>query len=766
MPTLENLTKSDLQGLFTAKSLRRARSYIHMVRNPVRTGKTLTAQVRGSRMYEVEIDVESGGIHAQCSCPYDWGGYCKHIGALLLKWIQYSGEFSVQDAPSTSNAHPIEVIPVKAPPTFRPNHLPFWLENPFVERLDTDDAELYQWLNEIKLQDLRQIAKRRGWKVKGTRKADIVRQISERITDPGDILKTVLALDKEHRAVLRAMVLLSASSVTSPDTLKDMANVWCKLDSYKNTSTYTHHLCQMGLALPGSVLDEYYDQDDFVPQSIARVLPLALEGVIPTSSHPQSNIGEIHLADPYPFVHAANQIILLLEQQPTPLRPPLPRPRMEKFYPELREWDYNPYELEQAESNRALHSSATTLTIPPPARSLPDETIERLTPVAGSERQLEFIYALLVAIGIFQPGSPVTIWTQIKEQFLRQGELAQRAILVQTFFRMLNWSTLWEMLRDEKLRLKRVFKHGNLKPKNLRTHLMSFRHVVLGALASLPDGEWVAIKDLFRLMRVVWPTFDSSAWRVHWRSFSAPSWFLVSNKSSQALRSEDANDWELAQGRFIQQIITGPLNWLGLADLCFDDDVLTAVRFHGLADLYWDRVEIPDAPPTVTAQAPSTPVKEAIVSDEHTISVAPSAVPPQAHNLLNKIARLETATAERFVYQLDPQTAHESFEAGLALSEIANDWEEFLAIPMPDSINAQLTTWWEAYGRVRIYENLTVIEFGDDYALTEMKAVTQLEQVLIAEISPRLVVIPQQALAALTKALEKAGYTPKQADKV
>ncbi len=65
MPTLETLTQEDLQDVFRTKSLRRARSYINWVQNPVRTGKTLTAQVRGSRMYDAEIDVEADGIYAQ-----------------------------------------------------------------------------------------------------------------------------------------------------------------------------------------------------------------------------------------------------------------------------------------------------------------------------------------------------------------------------------------------------------------------------------------------------------------------------------------------------------------------------------------------------------------------------------------------------------------------------------------------------------------------------------------------------------------------------
>jgi hypothetical protein len=222
----------------------------------------------------------------------------------------------------------------------------------------------------------------------------------------------------------------------------------------------------------------------------------------------------------------------------------------------------------------------------------------------------------------------------------------------------------------------------------------------------------------------------------------------------------------LAQGPFIRSIITGPLHWLGLADLCFTDGRLAAARFHCLADLYWDRVEIAEAPPTVAAKMLSVPTEDAIATEDHTITVSPSAISPQAHDLLNKIARLETATAERFVHCLDSKTAYESFETGGALSELLHGWEATFPIPMPETIRDQLSRWWDAYGQVRIYEDLTVIEFGDDYALQEMKAVTPLEKLIIAEVSPRLVIIPKESVAPLTETLEKAGYTPKQTDAV
>ena len=42
------------------------------------------AQVEGSHLYEVTISGRNGAVEADCSCPYDWGGACKHIVAAML----------------------------------------------------------------------------------------------------------------------------------------------------------------------------------------------------------------------------------------------------------------------------------------------------------------------------------------------------------------------------------------------------------------------------------------------------------------------------------------------------------------------------------------------------------------------------------------------------------------------------------------------------------------------------------------------------------
>ena len=75
----------------TEKSFARGEEYYDsgMVESVVQRGNSLFARVQGSEedLYEVGLAFREGDFNATCTCPYDWGGYCKHVVAVLLTWI-------------------------------------------------------------------------------------------------------------------------------------------------------------------------------------------------------------------------------------------------------------------------------------------------------------------------------------------------------------------------------------------------------------------------------------------------------------------------------------------------------------------------------------------------------------------------------------------------------------------------------------------------------------------------------------------------------
>ena len=88
-----NLTEATIRSLASAQSFGRGQDYLlaGAVLRIERRGEFLLAEVEGSSYepYQVTVKLDAGGIlEAYCTCPYDWGGYCKHIVAVLLTYIR------------------------------------------------------------------------------------------------------------------------------------------------------------------------------------------------------------------------------------------------------------------------------------------------------------------------------------------------------------------------------------------------------------------------------------------------------------------------------------------------------------------------------------------------------------------------------------------------------------------------------------------------------------------------------------------------------
>ncbi len=91
------LTERTIRNLASEKSFERGRDYLvgGAVSDLVRRGDVLTARVAGNEFdpYAITIHLRDDGIAgADCSCPYDWGGHCKHIVAVLLSYVHDADE--------------------------------------------------------------------------------------------------------------------------------------------------------------------------------------------------------------------------------------------------------------------------------------------------------------------------------------------------------------------------------------------------------------------------------------------------------------------------------------------------------------------------------------------------------------------------------------------------------------------------------------------------------------------------------------------------
>jgi uncharacterized Zn finger protein len=89
---LPHLTEAHVRELASEKSFERGQTYYRdgALLEPVRQVLELRAQCEGSdyEPYRVSATLTKNGIaETSCTCPYDYGGICKHLVALLLTYV-------------------------------------------------------------------------------------------------------------------------------------------------------------------------------------------------------------------------------------------------------------------------------------------------------------------------------------------------------------------------------------------------------------------------------------------------------------------------------------------------------------------------------------------------------------------------------------------------------------------------------------------------------------------------------------------------------
>lgn len=102
---LPQLTESIICAGADPQSFQRGQGYYRRgaISNVTVQGNILTADCEGTQApyYKVRVELDEAGIRsAQCTCPSEYGGYCKHVVALLLTYLHHPKQFAVRRDPA------------------------------------------------------------------------------------------------------------------------------------------------------------------------------------------------------------------------------------------------------------------------------------------------------------------------------------------------------------------------------------------------------------------------------------------------------------------------------------------------------------------------------------------------------------------------------------------------------------------------------------------------------------------------------------------
>jgi uncharacterized Zn finger protein len=103
MSTIPGLSETSIRAKASSDSFSRGYSYFQSgaVADVALRGSTIQGHVEGSQYtpYRINITFDQGGVtSASCTCPYDWGGWCKHIVAVLLTCLHEGEDIETRPA--------------------------------------------------------------------------------------------------------------------------------------------------------------------------------------------------------------------------------------------------------------------------------------------------------------------------------------------------------------------------------------------------------------------------------------------------------------------------------------------------------------------------------------------------------------------------------------------------------------------------------------------------------------------------------------------
>jgi uncharacterized Zn finger protein len=102
---LPKLTESIIRAGATPQSFQRGQENYQSgaVSNTVRQSNVLIGDCEGmsAPYYRVRVTLDEAGVReVACTCPYEYGGYCKHVVALLLTYLHHPKRFAVRREPA------------------------------------------------------------------------------------------------------------------------------------------------------------------------------------------------------------------------------------------------------------------------------------------------------------------------------------------------------------------------------------------------------------------------------------------------------------------------------------------------------------------------------------------------------------------------------------------------------------------------------------------------------------------------------------------
>jgi hypothetical protein len=440
------------------------------------------------------------------------------------------------------------------------------------------------------------------------------------------------------------------------------------------------------------------------------------------------------------------------------MRASLPQHEQAPRFPWLRDWDYL---LDDA--NRVLNSRPGWVPDPQTGITIPmlspfsDEAAAKLEDQTGLSRaQCEFMFALACAMQLLEPPNAKGV---VKA---RAGGVEEWLVLTSDEKLRRAWKAYTEELMTpiearsaglaarpaDAFVVQRAIGARDLTPAMLAAEWCALRRYIARVLRGLPVNTWVSWDELRDRLFEFLP---ECMWTIAGRN----DWWFAQSGSRARLHAIRRDDWNQTLGRVIERTLRESMLWFGAVDVMLEDDMLAALRVTEIG-AWLICTQDCGLPESISSNTSSVePISWS--KDGATLYAQPA---PDRAEFIALARRIAERGDGSFTYVVTPASIEKALAEGVSLDEVSRKFKR-MGVALPKQVSEQFKLSAKRFGRVRVYQTLTVLELADEIAAKELAVNTSLLKRVVYKLSPCAFVLADDDVDALVEEMQAKGYTPR-----
>ena len=265
------------------------------------------------------------------------------------------------------------------------------------------------------------------------------------------------------------------------------------------------------------------------------------------------------------------------------------------------------------------------------------------------------------------------------------------------------------------------------------------RRYILSQLTSLEDSQWYPLQGFIEAVYADNPDFlrqggDYNAW-------------IITRRSDKALL-HGLESWQEVEAPYIRFLITGPLAWLGLIELGWEEGAQAPVYFRKSA--WFDAL-------TIGKEELELPAEDALVAvSADGVLTLTNHTPRIARYQFARFSEWLEVSAKRYRFRITPKSLQTAASQGLKVRHLIALLRKHAGVNLPPSLVAALQRW-EAHGREATLTQAWVLQLSAPevlQALRDSPAAGSLGEAL----SPVAVIVKPDGIEKVRMALARLGY--------